>query len=139
MDIAYNYLNHRQDMRDKILFGEYLQDKYIQGIRDFQNLSFKDYKHLINKGYVDTFRNFNRSPTNQIFFEFMNKYYDYFASGVAIWKYRDDYGIYITGLKKSSEFKINKKESEDFHKTFNTAEQLIIGEFELFCSYDFKE
>ena len=138
-DYAYNYLNHYQGGRDKVLFGEFAQDKYVQGIRNFDNLSVKDLKYLINNGYVDTLRKFNNSPTIQIIFDYMNKYKYYFAKGFAIWRYRDDYGIYITGLKKCSEFKINKQEAEDFQKTFNNAEQLIIGDYELFCSFDFND
>ena len=102
--------------RDEIIFGEYDEEQYMGGVRDFERMDVDTLKMMVEMKYADPKEQQNNSPTIAEFIEFMEENEGYTVGGYVVSIHRNDYRVSI--------------ESIDSDEPFGTFEQL-----EKFCKF----
>lgn len=121
--------------RDMIIFGErFNEEKYLGGIRYFEDLKLEALDQLVKEGYLDVEDAQNAAPTAGEIIEFIRKYPDYTAHGYAVSFRRDDCRVSLEGVAKNfPATSIN--EFEDFMSLFKDADEIQV-EAQMYCWFD---
>ena len=132
-----NEFNYNKDIkkRDTIIFGEYNPRLYGGGIRCFYDLSINQLKELIENNFIDLKECHNDAPPVSVFYNFMQKYPNYIASGYVVSIDREDYGTNLVGLNQNNGYK-SRKELEEFHDLFRCADEFEVSKFNMSCWFD---
>lgn len=127
-------LNRNEPQRDEIIFGKYEPEKYLGGIRRFEDLTIGTLKKLEELGFVDILDRQNSCPTIRTIMKFMEEYPGYEASGYVVSRNRDDYRISIDGLRKVGDIPV--VELEEFMRVFGEADDLNVTSTFVSCWFD---
>ena len=122
LKIPDSILNKNVQLRDEIIFGKYEPEKYIGGIRRFENLSVEKLKKLAELNFIELNEYQNYSPTVQVFIEFMEKYQNYTVMGYTVSIERSDYRVSLDGIEKKSTAE-SETEKEEFKELFGNADE----------------
>ena len=120
--------------RDKIIFGEYEEKKYIGGLRHFENLTLENLQKLVKENFACTEDKQNDCPTIGEVMEFMTKYPNYTAHGYVVSIKREAYRVSIEGVSKDGAAE-SAEELKDFKTLFSKADELVTG-VQMYCWFD---
>lgn len=127
-------LNRDEKVRDEIIFGKYEPEKYVGGIRRFDDLSLGNLLKLVRCEFIDVNERHNSCPHVETILLFMERYSGYFASGYAVSAERDDYRVSLDGLKKTGI--LTEVEKADALSLFGKADDFRLDENGLYCWFD---
>ncbi len=115
-------LNKNVKLRDEIIFGKYESEKYMGGIRRFENLNLDKLQKLAMMNFINLEENQNYSPTVWEFIKFMRKYPEYTVMGYTVSIERSDYRVSIDGIEKQFGAESETEETE-FIELFGDADE----------------
>ncbi len=129
-------LNKDVNRRDQIIFGKrYQEDDYrYGGIRHFDHLNLNTLKDLINENFIDKEECQNDSPSTEDIYEFIQSHPRFTCHGYAVSISRSDYRVTLEGVELNGWY--SREELIDFIEMFRYADELCIGEENLYCWYD---
>lgn len=119
--------------RDTMIFGSFDKEKYMGGVRRFNNLSCFTLEKLVAKDFANPEETQNESPTIREFIEFMKKYAGYTAHGYVVIDTRDDYRVSVEGIDKGGDAD-SIEELKEFVKLCRWADDLDVDT--MYCWYD---
>lgn len=124
--------NDIQDRDSRIFMDGYSPEKYMGGIRRFEDMKVDNLRGLIMDGFVDVTDCQNLAPSILDIYAFMVKHPAFKAHGYVVDVKRSDYRLSIEGVCKGS--KLTQEEFEDFVTLFRASDEfdVSIG----FCWYD---
>ena len=124
-------------IREQLIFGrDYAPDNY-RGTCQYDSLSFRKAKELMERGYLSPDEKQNDAPTVQEFVDFMAAHDpdNWFLHGYVVSPYREDVRVSIEGI--GSIGPITDHDMVDFLRTFRTADILTAEDGNpVFCWYD---
>ena len=129
------YFNKNEKARDEIIFGEYEPDKYMGGIRRFDNLPVEKLKELADLEYIDIDDHHNAAPTAEKFIGFMEKHPGYTAMGYVVSVKRDDYRMNVDGIEKDGGT-VSEEEQDEFEKLFGKADDFKMTDETMYAWFD---
>ena len=93
-------MNKNYNKRDNIIFGEnYNKEKYLGGVRYFEQMTRKTLKQLLADGFIESDECQNCSPTTEEFLKETEGFDDYVLfEGYTVSPERDDYRITIDAV-----------------------------------------
>lgn len=91
-------LNKNVKLRDEIIFGKYEPEKYMGGIRRFENLNLEKLQQLAILNFINLEEHQNYSPAVWEFIKFMKKYPEYTVMGYTVSIERSDYRVSLDGI-----------------------------------------
>lgn len=118
-------MNDNYKERDRILFGEYDPDKYLGGIRRFQNIDVQTLNTLVAHNYIELSECQNDSPSTEEFLEYAKAHPDIRFCGYAVSPDRDDYRITIEEVYQTLD---GIDEILEFVRYFRFADEFTIDE-----------
>ena len=119
--------------RDTMIFGSFDREKYMGGVRQFNNLPCSILMNLVTEDFADLEETQNDSPTIQEFIKFMKTYKGYTAHGYVVIDTRDDYRVSVEGIEKGDDAE-SIEELKDFIKLCRWADGLDVDTMS--CWYD---
>ena len=116
-------MNKDVETRDIKLFGEYDPNKYMGGIRNFDQIDVSTLKWLVENNYANPDEQQNLAPSIQEFIDFMETHEGYFAGGYAVSEKRDDYRVSIDNISRNTDIP-TKDEIAAFVNFASSADEL---------------
>lgn len=86
--------------RDTIIFGDYNEEKYIGGIRQFEGMELSTLQTLVDFRFADPKETQNLSPSIGDFIAFMKENPGYVVDGYVVSEKRRDYRVSVEAIKK---------------------------------------
>ena len=125
--------NMDAETRDKLIFGEYNEDKYMGGIRRFESVDTSIIKKLIELKFLDPEETQNNSPSASEMVDFAEKYGNYYFGGYVVSKRRTDYRVNLDTISKF--ISADQEETIAFTKKFRHADEFDV-DGTLYAWYD---
>ena len=113
--------NKDVETRDKLIFGEYDEEKYMGGVRRFENVDTETIKKLIDLKFLDPEETQNSSPSTREMVEFAEKWGNYYFDGYVVSKRRTDYRVNLDTISKF--ISVDQEEVIAFTKKFRFADE----------------
>lgn len=127
-------LNLDYKARNEIIFGKHDDEKWIGGVRHFDNLTLSQLESLIKNNFIDLEDRQNYSPTAEEFLNFMQIHPDVTVHGYAVSHDRKDYRVSIEGLSFRGEVCDNLL--FDFIHLCRLADEFVANRTELYSWWD---
>lgn len=126
-----------EEIRDKIIFGEYDKTKYMGGIRRYSNLDVATLNYLIAMGFADPQDKQNEAPTIEEFLQFLEKHPKFTAHGYVVSSEREDYRLSVEGVQcETMGDVLDVNDVADFGDMFHDADEFEVTPTFAWCWYD---
>ena len=131
-------LNKDIDIRDTLIFGSFEEEKYMGGVRHFDNLSPDTLKELVKNDFADPSDMQNDSPSLQHFLLFAEhwKQYNVTLHGYVVSIERSDYRFTIEGIDSEADEDYCLDYILQFVDSFRHADDFRLNKYKSRCWYD---
>jgi len=131
-------INNDIDIRDTLIFGSYDPDKYMGGVRHYNNLSADTLEEIVKHDFADPTDMQNESPSLQHFLLFAKhwKQYNVKLHGYVVSLDREDYRFTVEGIESATSEDYCLDYILQFVESFRYADEFLLNKHKSRCWYD---